>query len=79
MRQLLDTNTNADLGGLPHVHGDQPLGLALTRMGATRHTVLPVVSRANVRTLLGVVTLSDVLKAYGVEQVDQARASRRGR
>jgi CIC family chloride channel protein len=52
----------------PHVHADQPLSLALSRMGATSHTVLPVVSRANVRTLLGVVTLPDVLRAYGVEQ-----------
>jgi CBS domain-containing protein len=52
----------------PHVHADQPLSLALSRMGATSHTVLPVVSRANVRTLLGVVTLPDILRAYGVEQ-----------
>ncbi len=59
---------------VPHVHGDQPLGLALARMGATRHTVLPVVSRANARALLGVVTLPDILKAYGVERVDDLPA-----
>lgn len=52
---------------LAHVHADHPLSLALNRMGATNHTVLPVVSRANVRRLLGVVTLPDVLRAYGVE------------
>ena len=57
---------------VPHVHSDHPLGLALTRMGATRHTVLPVVSRANVRTLLGVVTLPDILRTYGVERVPAA-------
>ena len=51
----------------PHVHGDQPLGQALARMGESRHTVLPVVSRANVRVLLGVVTIADLLAAYGVE------------
>lgn len=50
-----------------HLHADQPLGQALARMGDTRHSVLPVVSRANARTLLGVVTLEDVLSAYGVE------------
>jgi CBS domain-containing protein len=50
---------------------DQPLGQALARMGETRHTVLPVVSRANVRILLGIVTLPDVLNAYGVERPDQ--------
>ena len=71
VRQLLDTITNADHGGLPHVHGDHPLGLALARMGSTRHTVLPVVSRANVRTMLGVVTLPDILHVYGVERVDE--------
>ena len=38
-------------------------------MGAMRHTVLPVVSRANVRTMIGVITLPDILKAYGVAQV----------
>ncbi|MEO7085306.1 MAG: chloride channel protein [Gemmatimonadaceae bacterium] len=49
-----------------HVHADHPLGLALTRMGATRHAVLPVVSRANVRVMTGVVTLPDILRVYGV-------------
>ena len=58
-----------------HVHGDQPLGQALARMGETRHTVLPVVSRGNIRLLLGIVTLPDVLRAYGVERLDQLRPS----
>jgi CIC family chloride channel protein len=57
--------------GFTHVHGDQPLGLVLARMGETRRSVLPVVSRANVRVLLGVVTLPDVLKAYGVDREEQ--------
>ena len=61
--------TPATTTAVAHVHTDHPLGLALRRMGATRHTVLPVVSRANVRTLLGVVTLPDILKAYGVDTV----------
>ncbi|MEO8909431.1 MAG: chloride channel protein [Gemmatimonadaceae bacterium] len=56
---------------LAHVHADQPLGLALARMGDTGHNVLPVVSRANVRILLGVVTLPDLLKAYGVARIEQ--------
>jgi CIC family chloride channel protein len=54
-------------GIIPHVHSDQPLGLALARMGDTGHNVLPVVSRANARMLIGVVTLADVLHAYGVD------------
>lgn len=66
---LIDTvdDAGAEEDAIPHVHPDHPLGLALSRMGETRHTVLPVVSRANVRTLLGIVTLSDVLDAYGVD------------
>ena len=72
VQDLLDAAAAAhgDADALPYVHGDQPLGQALARMGATRHTVLPVVSRANVRALLGIVTLPDVLVAYGVERVD---------
>jgi CIC family chloride channel protein len=68
----------SDAHAVPHVHDDQPLGLALTRMGATRHTVLPVVSRANARVLLGVVTLPDILKAYGVRDAADARLSENG-
>ena len=50
----------------PHVHKDQGLDLALERMGASGIEILPVVSRANVHQLEGVVTLRDVLTAYGV-------------
>jgi CIC family chloride channel protein len=35
-------------------------------MGANRIDVLPVVSRANVHKLEGMVTLHDVLDSYGV-------------
>ena len=50
----------------PHVHPDQPLTPALARMGAAGLDVLPVVSRGNLRELMGVVTLPDVLHAYGI-------------
>jgi CIC family chloride channel protein len=56
----------ADSAGLPHVHPDHSLTLALERMGTTRLEVLPVVSRANIHHLLGVITLHDILEAYGV-------------
>jgi CIC family chloride channel protein len=76
VRELLDSvdaeGTDEDV--VPHVHPDHPLGLALARMGATRHTVLPVVSRANVRTMLGIVTLADILQTYGVHSVEDARS-----
>ena len=57
--------------GFAHVHADQPLGQALVRMGDTRHTVLPVVSRANARLLVGIITLEDILTTYGVTRVDE--------
>jgi chloride channel protein, CIC family len=50
----------------PHVHADHSLHLALDRMGASQLDLLPVVSRANVHYLEGVVTLQDVLAVYGV-------------
>jgi CBS domain-containing protein len=37
-------------------------------MGAARFDVLPVVSRANLRELEGIITLSDVLKCYGLDR-----------
>lgn len=51
-------------GGFPHLHSDQSLDLALDRMGASGFRVLPVVSRFNLREMLGVVYLSDILNAY---------------
>ena len=53
-------------GDFPHVHADHPLDDALDRLGANHLDLLPVVSRANVHQLLGVVRLQDVLDAYGV-------------
>ncbi len=55
-----------DAGEFPHVHTDHFLHMALDRMGASQLDVLPVVSRANVHHLEGVVTLQDVLTLYGV-------------
>ena len=52
----------------PHVHADQPLHLAIERMGAAELDVLPVVSRANIHHLMGVVILPDVLNSYGFKR-----------
>ena len=38
--------------------------------GAAKLDLLPVVSRANIHYLLGIVVLPDVLHAFGVEQRD---------
>jgi CIC family chloride channel protein len=50
----------------PHVHADQSLDLALERMGSNHIEILPVVGRADAHRLEGIVTLKDVLEAYGV-------------
>jgi chloride channel protein, CIC family len=52
----------------PHVHADQGLDMALERMGANQLEILPVVNRGNVHKLEGIVTLRDVLNAYGVNR-----------
>jgi CIC family chloride channel protein len=56
-----------DMLNFPHVHSDQGLDHALERMGAHHIDVLPVVNRANVHKLEGIVTLKDVLDAYGLD------------
>src|SRR5208283_4582153 len=57
-----------DALAFPHVHPDQGLDLALERMGANQIEILPVVNRADVHRLEGIVTLRDVLDAYGVKR-----------
>ena len=51
----------------PHVHSDHALHLALERMSKAHIDILPVVSRADVHNLEGIVTLRDVLDSYGVD------------
>jgi len=60
LRELIDSSD------FPHLHPDHPLSIALERMGACQVNALPVVNRANVNKLEGIVTLKDVLALYGV-------------
>jgi CIC family chloride channel protein len=62
LTELVDSND------FPHVHVDHSLHFALERMGAAQLDTLPVVSRADVHKLVGIVTLQDVLDSYGVGQ-----------
>jgi CIC family chloride channel protein len=52
---------------VPHLHTDHPLHLALERMSTYHLDVLPVIHRADIHKLEGVVTLADVLNAYGID------------
>ena len=78
LEQAQAESADKEIGGLvdamdfPHVHADQGLDLALERMGRHQLEMLPVVNRANAHQLDGIVTLRDVLKAYGVSPLDGA-------
>jgi CIC family chloride channel protein len=75
---LADGKAKEDLMSLfdtldfPHVHSDHPLHLALERMSKFHLDILPVVNRADIHRLEGVVTLRDVLDSYGVETTGSA-------
>jgi CIC family chloride channel protein len=51
---------------VPRAHSDQPVYLALERMSQANMDILPVVHRADMALLEGVVSMADVLEAYGV-------------
>ena len=78
-RALADGKQDQPLSGLvdtlpvPHVHMDHALHLALERMSTCHVDVLPVVHRADIHKLEGIVTLRDVLDAYGVNHMDSAQ------
>jgi CIC family chloride channel protein len=49
----------------PHLHPDQSIALALERMGSSGHRLLPVVSRGNVRQVIGLLTFADAVSSFG--------------
>jgi CBS domain-containing protein len=58
-----------DTSQVPHVHTDHALHYALERMSKYHLDVLPVIHRADIHRLEGVVTLPDVLDAYGIDRI----------
>ncbi len=61
MRDVIHAN-----GEYPFVHSDHPLSHALERMRTSGVDVVPVVSRANIHQMYGIVTLAGILATYGV-------------
>ena len=53
----------------PHVHPDHSLEFAMGRIGGTGLPVLPVVSRNQIRELLGTISVPDIVAAYGTGHV----------
>ncbi len=56
------------------MHLDHPFSILLERMGSAHVEALPVVSRADIRKLLGIITLPEVLKAYGLQPLGHAQS-----
>ncbi len=50
----------------PHVHPDHPLYVALERMSRNNLRMIPVMERDDANRLSGIITMSNVLAAYGV-------------
>ena len=69
-RKELPLKDIVDTRNVQHVHMDHALHMALERMSAYHLDVLPVLHRADIHKLLGVVTLRDVLDVYGINSMD---------
>jgi CIC family chloride channel protein len=60
----------------PYVHSDHPLSYALEQMRDSSVDVIPVVSRANIHEMRGIVTLTGILSIYGIGGVQGATVTR---
>jgi CIC family chloride channel protein len=65
-RKELPLKDIVDTRNVQHVHMDHALHMVLERMSAYHLDVLPVLHRADIHKLLGVVTFRDVLNAYNI-------------
>jgi CIC family chloride channel protein len=61
LRDLIDQDAT-----YPYVHPDHPVSYALERMRENGADVLPVVSRAGIHNIVGVIGLREILESYGV-------------
>jgi len=68
LRPPLDPKVRLTAESFPHVHPDHPLDTAMRRMAQSGLDALPVVSRSNIRELVGVLSREDTLAAYGSQQ-----------
>jgi CIC family chloride channel protein len=62
LRDLIEEQSN-----YPHTHTDHQVSYVLDRMRGEGVDALPVVSRADIHELQGVVTLSRILASYGIQ------------
>jgi H+/Cl- antiporter ClcA len=78
--QVLIGSQSQPLASVVHTpvtaHADEPLRIVVNRMAETGRTDLPVVDRANLRKLVGRVTLRDMLKARVRHLEEEGRRER---
>ena len=60
-------------GPYPYVHTDHPLSFALERMRDANVDVLPVVSRADIHEICGVIILTQILTGHGVAGMEETK------
>lgn len=61
-----------DVESFPHVHADQVIEIALGRMSSSKLAMLPVLDRADVRRVRGIVLGDEILRSYGLPLLDPA-------
>ncbi len=77
--QGTDSEDSMALRHITHVHMDHTLDTAQRRMASGRTNVLPVINRANIRRIIGVLLIEDIQRAYGIEgQQAKGRAAEQG-
>ena len=67
----IDPEVEPSTDQFPHVHLDQPLESAMRRMAQTNLKLLPVVGRANLRELVGIISWNDALAAFKLDHTDK--------
>ena len=61
---------------LPWLHPDQPLDVALRQIG--EWPLLPVIHRADFHNLQGIVSIADILAAYGAANDEEEHGRQNG-
>ena len=63
---------NLTVENFPHVHPDHPVDVALRRIAESGLPAIPVVSRGDIRELLGTVSVEEILAAFRAGRTEEA-------
>ena len=67
----IDPEVEPSAKQFPHAHVDQPLESAMRLMAQSNLNLLPVVGRANLRELVGVISWNDALAAFKLDRTEE--------